>query len=129
VECRGVRPWVWSDFIWNHPEDFVQRMPHSVLQSNWYYGPKFEFAADDKDIQKTYVAAYRQLEAAGYDQVPTCSIGDSVENTALTVNYCRQWIGPQRLKGFLQTTWAPTIEPCRQKLLDAVDLLARAIRA
>lgn len=126
VQRRGVRPWIWSDFIWNHRDDFVKRMPPSVLQSNWYYGPRFEFSPDDADPQKIYVAAYRQLEAAGYDQIPTCSNVDCQQNTPLTVQYCRQWIAPGRLQGFLQTTWRPTMEEFRQQHEQAIDQLAAA---
>jgi hypothetical protein len=129
AQSRGVRPWIWSDFIWNHPDEFVKRMPKSVLQSNWYYGPKFEFAADDPDAQKTYVAAYRQLEAAGYDQIPTCSNVNEQTNTAQTVEHCRQWIAPERLKGFLQTTWRPTMEEFREQHEQAIDQLAQAAGA
>ena len=34
VESAGVRPWIWSDFSWHHPQEFLSRMPKSVLQSN-----------------------------------------------------------------------------------------------
>ncbi len=34
VEKRGARPWIWSDWMWAHPDEFLRRMPKSVLQSN-----------------------------------------------------------------------------------------------
>ena len=42
VESKGVRPWIWSDYCWHHKDEFLNRMPKSVLQSNWYYGADFE---------------------------------------------------------------------------------------
>ena len=27
VEAQGVRPWIWSDYYWNHPEEFLNRIP------------------------------------------------------------------------------------------------------
>ena len=42
VEKRGVRPWMWSDYAWSNSELFFERMPKSVLQSNWYYGNIFK---------------------------------------------------------------------------------------
>ena len=39
---RGVRAWCWSDKIWHAKDDFLKRMPKSVLQSNWYYGRNFD---------------------------------------------------------------------------------------
>ena len=41
VEKKGVRPWIWSDYFWHFPDLFLERMPKSVLQSNWYYGTAF----------------------------------------------------------------------------------------
>ena len=35
TERAGCRPWIWSDYIWNHKDEFLNRMPKSVLQSNW----------------------------------------------------------------------------------------------
>jgi hypothetical protein len=37
AEKNGARPWVWSDYYWNNPELFTERMPREVLQSNWCY--------------------------------------------------------------------------------------------
>jgi hypothetical protein len=126
VRRHGVRPWIWSDFIWHHEEAFLKRMPHDVLQSNWYYGPKFEFAPDSDEPSATYTRAYRTLESAGYDQIPTCSNHSNAENTGLTVEYARKWITPAHLKGFLQTPWRPTLPQFRDHHLQAIDLLADA---
>jgi hypothetical protein len=127
VRRNGARPWIWSDFIWHHEEAFLKRMPGDVLQSNWYYGPKFEFAPDSTEPGATYTKAYRLLDSAGFDQIPTCSNHSDVENTALTVQYARKWIEPARLKGFLQAPWRPTVPEFRDRLLQATDLLADAV--
>lgn len=129
VERRGVRPWIWSDLIWHHKDEFLRKMPQSAMQSNWYYGPRFDFPDDAQDPAATYVQAYRTLEAAGFQQIPTCSNHSHAENTALTVQYARQWIAPQRLKGFLQTTWRPTTREYRDRHIQAIDLLAAAAHA
>ncbi|MDI6828271.1 MAG: hypothetical protein QME62_07300 [Armatimonadota bacterium] len=34
VEKNGVRAWIWSDYVWVHPDRFWEKMPKSVLQSN-----------------------------------------------------------------------------------------------
>jgi len=120
VEKRGVRSWVWSDYLWGHQDDFFKKMPKSVLQSNWYYGNKF-----DKKIE--YVKAYLDLEAHGYDQIPTGSNHSCPENFALTVRYCRKHISSSRLLGFLQTPWRPTIEPYRQHHLQAIKEVGKAM--
>ncbi len=119
VEKRGVRPWVWSDYVWHHPEAFYKRMPASVLQSNWYYGSSFG--------QKVAAArAYRDIEEHGYDQMPTGSNWSCPENFQRTVTFARQHIAPERLFGFLQTVWRPTLSECRDRHFGAIDLLAKA---
>ena len=120
VEKHGARPWVWSDYVWCHPESFFERMPKSVLQSNWYYGG--DFGEDVASAQ-----AYRRLEARGYDQVPTASNWTTPESIASTVRFCREHIASDRLLGFLQTVWKPTIEACRDLHMEALDLAAEAL--
>ena len=34
TEKTGCRPWIWSDYCWKHKDEFMKRMPKSVLQSN-----------------------------------------------------------------------------------------------
>jgi len=120
VEKGGSRAWIWSDYVWDHPEAFFEKMPKSVLQSNWYYG--LEFGPDAK-----YVQAYHQLEEHGYDQIPTGSNWSTPENFEKTVPYCSTLIGPARLKGFLQAPWKPTLEECREHHMQAVEQVGRAI--
>ena len=36
VEANGMRPWMWSDYGWEHA-DFAEKCPKQVIQSNWYY--------------------------------------------------------------------------------------------
>ena len=42
VEKYGMRPWIWSDMCWEHKDEFLSRMPRTVLQSNWYYGKELD---------------------------------------------------------------------------------------
>ncbi len=119
VQKAGVRPWIWSDYLWRHPEDFFEMMPKEVLQSNWYYGKEF---GDDK-----MVLAYDELDAHGYDQIPTASNHSYKENFSLTVEYCKKHIKPEHLKGFLQTPWRPTIEEYRQRHMEAIDEVGAVI--
>jgi hypothetical protein len=102
VERGNVRPWVWSDYVWHHPEAFYRNMPRHVLQSNWYYG-------DDFGPEAMRAQAYADLEAHGFDQVPTGSNWSNNRNMGLTVDFCRKVIAPERLKGFMQTIWRPTL--------------------
>jgi len=117
VERAGVRPWIWSDYVWHHPDDFWRNMPRSVLQSNWYYGD---------DLTSPYAQTYQALEAHGYDQVPTGSTWSSDANMGLTVQFAKEVIAPERLQGFLQTVWRPTLEPFRARHMKAIEILGQA---
>lgn len=50
---HGFRPWIWSDYVWDHEAAFMERMPKDVLQSKWYY-----FTAFDKRRETRF---YRKL--------------------------------------------------------------------
>jgi hypothetical protein len=122
VERGGARPWIWSDYLWDHPQWFWKKMPKTVLQSNWYYGAQF----DDGVVG---AKAYKDLEAHGYDQVPTGSNWSSDANFERTVDWCRQHVAPERLLGFLQTSWKPTLEERRDKHEQAIDQVGQAIKS
>jgi hypothetical protein len=127
TERGGSRPWVWSDYVWHHPETFIERMPRTVLQSNWYYDAGFPDAGTPGAPEGVHGnLAYPFLEANGYDQIPTGSNWTSPENFGGTVAYARRTIAPERLKGFLQTVWKPTLEIVRDRHLAAIEQVARA---
>jgi len=121
VEKRGVRPWVWSDYVWHHPEVFYRKMPKSVLQSNWYYDTKF---GPDVDMVKYY----NELEKYGYDQVPTGSNHSNPDNFGQTVEYCRKVVNPDRLAGFMTAPWRPTLRPCADRHKEAIDQVSVAMK-
>ncbi len=127
VEEKGVRPWVWSDYQWNNPEEFYQKMPKSVVQSNWYYSPKFN-PDTVTDGQRKQIKAYAGLEREGYDQIPTASFhtNDRPKSIGNTVKYCSSHISDEHLMGFMQTFWMPTVEQNRTRILKGIDLIGEA---
>ena len=120
VEKQGARAWIWSDYCWDNKEVFLKRMPKTVIQSNWYYDTDFS--------EKAHIAVktYGELAEAGYDQIPTGSNWTSPESFGLTVNYCRKIIPENKLMGFFQTPWKPTLEACRQHHMDAIAQMQKA---
>lgn len=127
VEKKGSRAWIWSDYLWRHPEQFLERMPKSVVQSNWYYGENF----DEKESMKPNIKSYLDLEKHGYDQIP-CGAYGGIENQynaksiLNTVQFCKEHIDDKRLNGFLQTFWKPTINENNESLTKGVELLGEA---
>lgn len=122
VEQHTMRPWIWSDYYWHHPQEFLKRMPKSVLQSNWYYGAGFD-PAKEKAVQ-----AYLDIDKAGFDQVPTGSNWDSDLNFKGTVSFCRQHLAPERLQGFLMAPWFFTLPEWQHKNLQAIAQVEEMIR-
>jgi hypothetical protein len=122
VEKLRIRPWVWSDYMWQHLDLYLKNMPRSVLQSNWYYHMNFY-------ERESHVTAYDRLEEKKYDQVPTGSNHHFPDNLARTVDYCTKTIDPKRLLGFLQTPWRPTVRHHRRHHLEAVEVTGKIIEA
>jgi len=118
LTAKKVRPWIWSDNIWARPDEFVARMPKNVMQSNWYYGKEFD--------NRTELKAYRDLEAGGFDQIPTMSNWEDPENVYNTVRFCKANIGADRLKGFLHAPWRPTLEEVRHRHMAALEEVGKA---
>ena len=118
AEGNGARPWFWSDRIWNHEKEFLERMPKEFLQSNWYYGGGF-------DRSNKWVGAYNLLDENGYEQVPAGSNWSCQWNFEGTVNYCSRTCHTDRLAGFLQTVWRPTLDAVKYRHLEAIDTVKR----
>lgn len=123
AEKGGARPWIWSDYFWDHPDLFKERMPKSILQSNWYYGKSFS-----KKLK--YVSSYLELDELGYDQVATGGNYSTPENFEKTVAFCKRNMDPKRLLGFMQTTWKPTMDAddFRDRHIAALQQVERAIK-
>ena len=127
VEKNGVRAWVWSDPAWLDSETFLRKMPKSVLQSNWYYNESFDMSTLNDHLKKC-VQLYTDLEAHGYDQVPTGSNHYNKTNMESTVGYCKEIIDPKRLYGFMTAPWRPTLQPCFKRHQEAIEQVGSAIK-
>ena len=128
VEKYGMRPWIWSDYCWTHTEEFLARMPRTVLQTNWYYGRQFD-VQKLSEKERPYVETYRTLEKGRYDQMPCGSTYSCRENFGLTVAHCRDLIKDSRLKGFFMAPWYyRTQEDNRAKIMASLDVMGEEIK-
>lgn len=139
VENLGARPWVWSDYGWDHPEYF-ERCPKSVIQQDWYYDesyggfdPETNTTSDHKRLIEMW-----DLDKAGFDQIPcgtnwtgwkrkqeNVGADDVIGKLVLTG---RKAISKQHLKGFMMAPWSrPTCAEKLDTMLSAIDLMADAI--
>lgn len=133
AESAGSRPWMWSDRIWQHKEEYLSQVSKSILQSNWYYGAAFSIDdpafAGERRSSWSYVDSYEVLDQAGFDQIPTGSNWSNNTNFAGTVAHCDQVIDSSRLLGYMTAPWYPTVEEAREILLTAVDQVGEQIAA
>jgi hypothetical protein len=146
VEKRGSRPWIWSDMIWDHNDVFLERMPKSVIQSNWYYHPNFDL---DVDLQRakekgwdirdpepgvvrrktTELRAFLEMDRAGFDQVPAGSIDVAEGNFQGNVRFAQAHLAPERTLGFMQTYWRPLLPEFRAFFERGIRDFAEGINA
>ena len=131
VEDKGVRPWIWGDYVWNHKEEFLKQMPKNVIQSNWYRDPVRGDAKSvyggvfNMDIE--CVRTYIEVDQAGYDQIPTVSNWETPANISGTIKFCNQHVSKERLKGYLLTPWRPTLQEVRERHMDAIEHFVLAV--
>lgn len=118
---RGVRPWIWADQptidAFGGDEVFKEKIPKSVLMSNWYYG----LLRDKEDIFETNTAAktYKKLSDWGYEQVPTCSNWSWHLNSKDTMRLCSRHLDENSIVGYMTAPWYFTIKNKYYALLDA----------
>jgi hypothetical protein len=133
VEDAGCRPWMWADRIWHHRDEFLDKVPRSIVQSNWYYLDEFSFPEDEPgftgepQLSWIRVQTYRVLDEAGFDQVPCGGSYRTPTSMANTVRYCDQVIDESRLLGYMTAPWYATMPDKREQLLAAVDQVGEQI--
>ena len=128
VEQHGARAMMWSDQAWSEPP-FVKNVAKSIVQNNWYYWndvprleaqslrprPDDEKKTDDAMYEWSHLQqlrAFRELDEAGFDQMPCATNWNNPDNMGQVVDYCLRHIAPERLLGFLFTPWKPTKAAC-----------------
>ena len=121
VEENGARAMVWADYARERPDEFVEKLPKSVIPVNWYYF--VDYGEDISEKMRIRVAPFDILEAHGFDQMPAGSVEYFKENMELLVKYCKNSISKEQLLGFIQTTWT-SVEPENEaKLSKGTDAL------
>lgn len=105
-ERENARPWMWSDYFYNHKELFATKMPKTVLQSNGHYwalkGPK-----GDQGVNGYRYRAFFELEELGFDQVPVVTTW-AMHNNAWQIGEHLAREGMKGIKGFMSAAWMLT---------------------
>ncbi len=125
VEKGNARPWIWSDYLWHHTDEFLAKCPKSVIQSNWYYWIDWEGTTPRG---KEILHNFELLDKHGFDQVPTGANCYHEPNMLGLVQYTADRISNEHLLGYMNTSWRMTYECLdnREKILGSIDGLSEA---
>lgn len=104
----GVRPWIWVDpdtiTAFGGEEVFRREMPKDVLLSNFYY----EFISGTYERVPDEVKLYEKIGEWGFEQVPTSSTWSAFLNSKDTMRFCKNYVKPESLRGFMTAPWLYT---------------------
>lgn len=138
VERHGARAMLWSDKICCGREEYLKRMPKSVLQVPWYYGDDFsdenthwraQFEKDlTWDVQKNLAASIVELAEAGYDVMPCTSNWSTPKASDAMLGFCSKRLDPARVKGYLTAPWRKPVEDDNDKAKAGIRQFAEAKR-
>ena len=105
AEKHGARPWIWSDMCWHNPSEFVEKMPKSVMQSNWFYKLFTDYPADNPNAKAIFT--YELLDKHGFEQIPTASCWDSpgLYNVNQTLAFGKDRLNPKLVRGYMTAPW------------------------
>jgi len=120
VEKKGVRAWCFSDMAWRHLDEFLKRMPKSVVQCPWNY------CVSEKHPE--YIQSVEAMLDAGFDMVPdvgtfTAKSQEAIETgegERLFERFTAKGYPEKQLLGFLLCSWARPIPYHRAKGLKSI---------
>lgn len=125
VREKGVRPWIWADYEWSYPEEFMANVPKDVLISPWYYNHLYSDKGAPFPMDAWSVArreSFKKLSDEGYDVLPTGSNITNIYNLDHMVRYSAEQVAPEHNKGLVIAPWVSTIERCKYRIMDAIHL-------
>lgn len=143
VERCGARACMWCDYGWRHGDEFLKRLPKSVIATNAHYDSAlYGFDPERKpegwyqEIMQKSLKLMIDLDKKGIDQIPCGSTWNSPyrRKRGVTLNdsmlglmkFSRKYLSPERLKGFLMASWADYQYESQREINEfAMELLVR----
>ena len=118
AEEMNARAWVWSDPIWYNPDEFVRKMPKSVIQCNWYYGANFGNTPGElpSDHSTNCLGCFDLLDQHGFDQMPTGSNCYGAEQNLLDMTkFCWDHLDHDRFLGLMDAPWGTVRRQAKER--------------
>lgn len=126
-EKVGTRPWVWADKAWYEPEEFVEKMPKSVLLSNFWYIPFKKLP--DGTYDRPEINLFQMFNEHGFDQLPCMSFFNGhVTNAQEMMEVGKEKISPEHLLGYMTAPWHRAEDVAKFQLLDDAYRFGKAKR-
>ena len=121
-EKQGARAWMWSDYMWWNLDDFLKKMPTSILQSNYHYGYLTDYEKKP-GFGYMQIESFRILDQHGFDQIPCVSNWKNSYNADQVLGLCKNECDAARIHGYLSAPWASTNERMIYMLKNNAHLL------
>lgn len=105
-EAAGCTPWVWATYAWTegHLEEYLRRMPKSVLQSSGWYN-RFKKNPDGK-YNHNAIETYLALDRHGYQQILTSSCIEGYSKSSYeTMEMAKNEMNDSNTLGFMTAPW------------------------
>lgn len=130
AECEkyGARPWVWSDYMWWHLDAFLEKMPKSIMQTNYIYGYLTDYEKKP-GFGYMQVESFRILDQHGFDQIPCVSNWKNCYNQDQILGLCKAECDPARIHGYINASWVLTYDRAYYELRNNAHQLYLARRA
>lgn len=106
VEDAGCTPWVWPGSAWDEKEvdNYLERMPKSVLISNYWYN-RFKKLPNGK-YNHHACNLYAMFDEAGFKQVPCVSTCEGYNMSAYeTMEMAKNELCDDNIVGFMTAPW------------------------
>ena len=105
-EKNGSRAWTWTDYVWRRPEIFFEKMPKSIVQSNYFYRTINNYK--ESDWQYIPQNTYLRLDEKGYDQIACPSTWDTNHCSLSNCGFFREHLTSDRFLGVVTAPWEAT---------------------
>lgn len=156
VRDTGSIPWIWSDHMFNNPEEFKANIiPEDIVISPWmysaikkehytpitsrkayidYYGEEpyrsmnLTYVEEDPFV-RNFMANALPCAEAGYDIVPCVStVNKCIYNAGDTLEYFRDNALAGSVKGYITSPWRALVKSNEEAVLNDIRVFMRAKR-
>ncbi len=126
VEANGIRPWIYGDYYYDHPEGWAEKLPKSCVISHCWFERILLREDGTYPPRRTYEACRDTFEM-GYDQIPVGSDWTAQQNISQFVYlYMEKGYVNEHLLGFNACPMQATVDINLYSLLNNAHRLMLA---